>query len=259
MNRIIDYKNLSEQIQNWIIDYVNKNNIKTLVIGVSGGIDSAVVSTLCSRTNIPTIAVGMPLNSKPENTRLSNLQLDFLSKLNVQTIEVELSDTFKSFENTIPHLFKSELASANSKSRLRMMTLYHIATVTNGIVVGTGNKVEDFGVGFFTKYGDGGVDISPIADLYKTEVRELGRYLGVPQEIIDATPTDGLWDDDRNDESQIGDTYEELEWVMEYGIDKISYTEKEFKVLQTYQNFNEKNKHKMVSIPIFDLKENEII
>jgi NAD+ synthase len=237
MNRIIDYKNLSEQIQNWIIDYVNKNNIKTLVIGVSGGIDSAVVSTLCSRTNIPTIAVGMPLNSKPENTRLSNLQLDFLSKLNVHTIEVELSDTFKSFENAIPHRFKSELASANSKSRLRMMTLYHIAANRNGLVVGTGNKVEDFGVGFYTKYGDGGVDISPIADLYKTEVRELGRYLGVPQDIINATPTDGLWDDDRNDEEQIGATYEELEWVMEYGINKQVYTKKEFNILEIYQNY----------------------
>jgi NAD+ synthase len=259
MNRIIDYKNLSEQIQNWIIDYVNKNNIKTLVIGVSGGIDSAVVSTLCSRTNIPTIAVGMPLNSKPENTRLSNLQLDFLSKLNVHTIEVELSDTFKSFENAIPHRFKSELSSANSKSRLRMMTLYHIAANRNGLVVGTGNKVEDFGVGFYTKYGDGGVDISPIADLYKTEVRELGRYLGVPQDIINATPTDGLWDDDRNDEEQIGATYEELEWVMEYGINKQVYTKKEFNILEIYQNFNNKNNHKMIQIPIFDLKENEII
>jgi NAD+ synthase len=259
MNRIIDYKNLSEQIQNWIIDYVNKNNIKTLVIGISGGIDSAVVSTLCSRTNIPTIAVGMPLNSKPENTRLSNLQLDFLSKLNVHTIEIELSDTFKSFENAIPHRFKSELASANSKSRLRMMTLYHIAANRNGLVVGTGNKVEDFGVGFYTKYGDGGVDISPIADLYKTEVRELGRYLGVPQDIINATPTDGLWDDDRNDEEQIGATYEELEWVMEYGINKQVYTKKEFNILEIYQNFNNKNNHKMIQIPIFDLKENEII
>jgi NAD+ synthase len=128
-----------------------------------------------------------------------------------------------------------------------------------GIVVGTGNKVEDFGVGFYTKYGDGGVDISPIADLYKTEVRELGRHLGVPQEIINATPTDGLWDDDRNDEEQIGATYEELEWVMEYGINKQAYTDKEFRVLEIYQNFNEKNKHKMVPIPIFDLKENEII
>ena len=159
----------------------------------------------------------------------------------------------------MPEFFNSDLSIANSKSRMRMMTLYHIATNVKGIVVGTGNKVEDFGVGFYTKYGDGGVDISPIADLYKTEVRELGRYLGVPQEIINATPTDGLWDDDRNDEEQIGATYEELEWVMEYGISKQSYTDKEFRVLQIYQNFNEKNKHKMVPIPIFDLKKNEII
>ena len=259
MNRIIDYENLSNEIQKWIKNYVLDNNIKTLVIGVSGGIDSAVVSTLCARTGIPTIAVGMPLNSKPENTRLSELQLEFLSKLNVQTIEVELSDTFKSLEKSIPFLFTSELSSANSKSRLRMVTLYHIASSVSGIVVGTGNKVEDFGVGFFTKYGDGGVDISPIADLYKTEVRELGRYLGVPQEIIDAVPTDGLWDDNRNDESQIGASYEELEWVMEYGLDKLNYTDKEFNVLETYKNYNTKNKHKMVAIPIFNLKENEII
>lgn len=259
MNRIIDYKNLSEEIQNWITNYVNNYNIKTLVIGVSGGIDSAVVSTLCAKTGIPTIAVGMPLNSKPENTRLSNLQLDFLSKLNVKTFEYDLTKTFNSFEGLMSEFFNSDLSIANSKSRMRMMTLYHIATTVKGIVVGTGNKVEDFGVGFYTKYGDGGVDISPIADIYKTEVRELGRYLGVPQEIINATPTDGLWDDDRNDEEQIGATYEELEWVMEYGISKQSYTDKEFRVLQIYQNFNEKNKHKMVPIPIFDLKKNEII
>jgi NAD+ synthase len=259
MNRIIDYKHLSEEIQNWIINYVNEYNIKTLVIGVSGGIDSAVVSTLCAKTGIPTIAVGMPLNSKPENTKLSKLQLDFLCKFGVKTVEYDLSKTFKSFEGLMSDFFVSDLASANSKSRMRMMTLYHIATTMRGIVVGTGNKVEDFGVGFYTKYGDGGVDISPIADLYKTEVRELGRYLGVPQEIINATPTDGLWDDDRNDEEQIGATYEELEWAMEYGIDKLSYTEKEFRILQIYQNFNENNKHKMVPIPIFDLKENEII
>jgi len=259
MNRIIDYKNLSEEIQNWITNYVNNYNIKTLVIGVSGGIDSAVVSTLCAKTGIPTIAVGMPLNSKPVNTRLSNLQLDFLSKLNVKTFEYDLTKTFNSFEGLMSEFFNSDLSIANSKSRMRMMTLYHIATTVKGIVVGTGNKVEDFGVGFYTKYGDGGVDISPIADIYKTEVRELGRYLGVPQEIINATPTDGLWDDDRNDEEQIGATYEELEWVMEYGIDKQSYTDKEIRVLQIYQNFNEKNKHKMVPIPIFDLKENKII
>jgi NAD+ synthase len=185
--------------------------------------------------------------------------LDFLSKLNVETIEIELSETFKSFERSIIYGIQSDLASANSKSRLRMMTLYHIAGNMNGIVVGTGNKVEDFGVGFFTKYGDGGVDISPIADLYKTEVRELGRYLGVPQEIINATPTDGLWDDDRNDEQQIGATYEELEWVMEHGVEKISYTEKEYNITKIFETFNQKNNHKMVPIPIFNLKENEII
>jgi NAD+ synthase len=259
MNRIIDYENLSEKIEKWIKNYVQSNGIETLVIGVSGGIDSAVVSTLCARTGIQTFAVGMPLNSKPENTRLSELQLEFLSKLNVQTIEIELSETFKSFETLISNTFVSELANANSKSRLRMMTLYHIATVINGIVVGTGNKVEDFGVGFFTKYGDGGVDISPIADLYKTEVRELGRYLGIPQEIINATPTDGLWDDDRNDEQQIGATYEELEWAMEHGVEKFSYTEKEYNVAKIFETFNQKNNHKMVPIPIFNLKENEII
>lgn len=259
MNRIIDYKNLSEEIQNWITNYVNNHNIKTLVIGVSGGIDSAVVSTLCAKTGIPTIAVGMPLNSKPENTRLSNLQLDFLSKLNVKTFEYDLTKTFNSFEGLMSEFFNSDLSIANSKSRMRMMTLYHIATTVKGIVVGTGNKVEDFGVGFYTKYGDGGVDISPIADIYKTEVRELGRYLGVPQEIINATPTDGLWNDDRNDEEQIGATYEELEWVMEHGVEKFSYTEKEYNVTKIFETFNQKNNHKMIPIPIFNLKENEII
>ena len=253
MNRIIDYKNLSEQIEKWIKNYAQSNGIETLVIGVSGGIDSAVVSTLCSRTNIPTIAVGMPLNSKPENTRLSNLQLDFLSKLNVQTIEVELSDTFKSFENTIPHHFKSELASANSKSRLRMMTLYHIAANRNGLVVGTGNKVEDFGIGFFTKYGDGGVDISPIADLLKSEVRQLAAYLKVPQSILNAKPTDGLFGDDRSDEDQIGANYDELEWAMqqmELGKKGADFSGREADVFGIYNRLHSANQHKMQPIPV---------
>jgi len=259
MNRIIDYENLSKEIQNWIIDYVKEYNLNSLVVGVSGGIDSAVVSTLCARTGIPTIAVGMPLNSKPENTRLSQLQLDFLSNLNVKTFEYDLTKTFKLFESLMSDTFNSDLSNANSKSRLRMVTLYHIATTVKGIVVGTGNKVEDFGVGFYTKYGDGGVDISPIADLYKTEVRELGRYLGIPEQIINAIPTDGLWEDNRNDEEQIGATYEELEWAMEIGVRKHSLTDKEYQVVETYEKLHTKNKHKMVPIPIFDLKENEII
>jgi NAD+ synthase len=262
MNRIIDYEDLSEKIQDWIKEYVRFNNIKTLVIGVSGGIDSAVVSTLCSRTELPTIVVGMPINSNSENTRLSNLQIEILSKTykNVEGYNVDLSSVFESFKsNKIFDRFNSELGFANTKSRLRMISLYQIASSVGGIVVGTGNKVEDFGIGFYTKYGDGGVDISPIADLYKSEVRELGRYLGVPKEIIDAEPTDGLWDDNRKDENQIGATYEELEWAMEFGQNKISFTNKEYKIVETFLNFNNKNKHKMVSIPIFDLKENEII
>jgi NAD+ synthase len=264
MNRIIDYENLTNHIKEWIKNYVEENNIETLVVGVSGGIDSAVVSTLCAETGIQTIIVGMPLNSTPKNTELSEKHISDLStkyKNNVIGLNVDLSKTFEEFKShpVFKKEYNSELGFANTKSRLRMITLYQIASSKNGIVVGTGNKVEDFGVGFYTKYGDGGVDISPIADLYKTEVRNLGIHLGVCQEIVDAEPTDGLWDDNRVDETQIGATYEELEWAMEHGVNKLSYSEKEYKIVETFLGFNTKNKHKMVSIPIFDLKENEII
>ena len=267
MNRIIDYENLSIKIQDWIKSYVNENGISTLVVGVSGGIDSAVVSTLCAETGIPTIVVGMPINSSPENTKLSDLQISLLTAKydNVEGYYIDLSPLFESFKShkAFDKRFNSELGFANTKSRLRMVSLYQIAASAGGIVIGTGNKVEDFGVGFYTKYGDGGVDISPIADLYKSEVRELGKLLGVPQEIINAEPTDGLWEDNRVDETQIGSTYDELEWAMEYGMNKwseqLELTEKEKTILTTYANFNTKNKHKMVSIPIFDLKENNII
>ena len=267
MNRIIDYENLSIKIQDWIKSYVNENGISTLIVGVSGGIDSAVVSTLCAETGIPTIVVGMPINSSPENTKLSDLQISLLTAKydNVEGYYIDLSPLFESFKShkAFDKRFNSELGFANTKSRLRMVSLYQIAASVGGIVVGTGNKVEDFGVGFYTKYGDGGVDISPIADLYKSEVRELGKLLGVPQEIINAEPTDGLWEDNRVDETQIGSTYDELEWAMEYGMNKwseqLELTEKEKTILTTYANFNTKNKHKMVSIPIFDLKENNVI
>lgn len=266
MNRIIDYQNLSNKIQEWIVNYVTENNLEVLVVGVSGGIDSAVVSTLCAKTGIPTIVVGMPINSNPENTRLSDLQIGLLSKIypNVGGYYVDLSSVFESFKShKVFERFNSELGFANTKSRLRMISLYQIAASVGGIVVGTGNKVEDFGVGFYTKYGDGGVDISPIADLYKSEVRELGRLLGVPQEIIDAEPTDGLWEDNRVDETQIGASYDQLEWVMEYGLkkweDDLKLTNTELEAVNTYLKFNLQNKHKMVSIPVFDLKDNHII
>ena len=249
MIRIKDYEQLKIRIVNWIKDYYFENNINALVVGVSGGIDSAVVSTLCAETGLPTHLLTMPIHSKKENTRLSNEHCFNLvvKSTNVSHACVNLSDTY----DTMIHEFydgykfnKSELSNANTKSRLRMTTLYQAAGCLGGIVVGTGNKVEDYGVGFFTKYGDGGVDIAPIADLYKSEVWELGEYLGVDQRIVDAKPTDGLWEDGRTDEDQIGVNYEQLEEAMENGTGV---------GVDTLEHFNSKNQHKMKPIPTFKL------
>lgn len=251
MNRIKNYAELKASIVNWIKDYADQNKINTLVVGVSGGIDSAVVSTLCAETGLRTYVLSMPLLSNQNNDTLSNDYVDYLSKkyVNVEKVRVDLSNTYMSLMQSIEAwtngaFLDSGLANANTKSRLRMVTLYQIAGSSGGIVVGTGNKVEDYGVGFYTKYGDGGVDIAPIADLYKTEVWELGKHLGVDQRIIDAPPTDGLWDDSRTDETQIGASYEQLEEAMETG------TGPAVKILQ---DFNTKNKHKMEPIPTFKL------
>ena len=174
---------------------------------------------------------------------------------NVIVNKFDLTKVFDTFQFTMRELGFNELALANSRSRLRMVTLYQVATSVGGIVVGTGNKVEDYGVGFYTKYGDGGVDIAPIADLYKTEVWELGKSLGIDQRIIEAKPTDGLWDDGRTDEDQIGTSYEMLEWVMEKGLneDPLFLTEEETLAINIYQKFHKQNKHKMVAIPTFKL------
>ena len=247
MNRIKDYIELKKRIVSWIKDYADSNGIKSLVVGVSGGIDSAVVSTLCAETGLPTYALTMPLLSKKENTALSDGHALGLVKRysNVTNVNVDLTETYKVFNLFVDDTFtKNELANANTKSRLRMVTLYQIAGSVGGIVVGTGNKVEDYGVGFYTKYGDGGVDIAPIADLYKTEVRELGGYLGVDALIIDAKPTDGLWEDGRSDEDQIGATYAELEEAMENGTGK---------AVDILSRFNRQNRHKMEPIPTFKL------
>ena len=202
---------------NWIKEYAGSLRFKPpcLVIGVSGGIDSAVTSTLCCKTGIKTIAVSMPIKQNISQHDLSLKHLEWLNSNfnNVETMIIELDDVFESFENTMID-FNNKLAFANSRSRLRMVTLYQIAQANNGIVVGTGNKVEDFGVGFYTKYGDGGVDISPIADCTKTDVWNIGKSLGIINEIIEADPTDGLWDDSRNDESQLGLTYNQIEEAM---------------------------------------------
>jgi NAD+ synthase len=257
MNRIEDYSKLQFDIDKWIKDYYYFHGIQSLVVGVSGGIDSAVVSTLCAQTGLPTYVVRMPLESSHENTRLSDLHAQQLAESydNVTNVQIELSSVYDQLLHNInwwseaQHFDKKEFTSdqlslANTKSRIRMVTLYQIAGAKKGIVVGTGNKVEDYGIGFYTKYGDGGVDIAPIADLYKTEVRELGGYLGVDALIIDAKPTDGLWDDGRSDEDQIGATYAELEEAMENGTGN---------AVDILSRFNRKNKHKMEPIPTFKL------
>ena len=231
-------------ISNWIKEYAISLPFTppSLIIGVSGGIDSAVTSTLCAKTGFKTIAVSMPIKQNQSQHELSVRHLKWLQDkfTNVETMTIELDEVFRSFELTMTN-FNNKLAFANSRSRLRMVTLYQIAQANNGIVVGTGNKVEDFGVGFYTKYGDGGVDISPIADCTKTDVWNIGKSLGVIDEIIEAAPTDGLWDDSRNDESQLGLTYQQIEEAMNNSNSK--YYDK-------YKKVREPNLHKMKPIPV---------
>ena len=231
-------------ISNWIKDYVNSmpKKAKSLVIGVSGGIDSSVSSTLSAMTGLRTIVLSMPIKQKAEQHDLSQKHKDWLKNKfsNVEGYTLELDDVFKSFENTLSK-FENEHGMANSRARLRMTTLYQVAAANSGIVVGTGNKVEDFGVGFYTKYGDGGVDISPIADCNKTEVWELGKELGILDEIINAAPTDGLWDDGRTDEGQLGLSYQELEEAMENPNSKNR---------NKYTEIRKMNLHKMEAIPV---------
>jgi len=247
MNRITNFHNLNTRIINWMTSYVAENSsIKSFVVGVSGGIDSAVASTLAASTGLPTYVLGMPIHQNQEQENLSDLHLEWLQKnfSNIIVLKYNLTEVFEIFKQTMKEYGKSSHALANTRSRLRMVTLYQVAASVNGLVVGTGNKVEDYGVGFYTKYGDGGVDIAPIADLYKTEVYELGKHLGVDQRIIDATPTDGLWDDGRTDEDQLGVSYAELEESMETGSGP---------GLETLLKFRQINQHKMNPIPTFKL------
>ena len=245
---------LSKEISDWLKSYSEKNGNMIFVVGVSGGIDSALVSTLCAMTGIETITVSLPIHQEESQIKRARIHMEWLKSnfKNTESIELDLTSTFEEFKYKMNN-FDSELGFANSRSRLRMVTLYQIASSRGGLVVGTGNKIEDFGVGFFTKYGDGGVDISPIADLTKTEVRKLAIECGVDQSILDAKPTDGLWEDERTDEEQLGATYEDLEWAMEYIEGKYRYRldEQKENILKIYSEFNRRNIHKMIPIPVF--------
>jgi NAD+ synthase len=240
---------LHKEIINWLKDYAIKSGMQGFVVGISGGIDSSVVSTLCAETGLKTIAVSLPINQDKILDSRSELHKSWLKQKysNVEDMRVDLSEIFEKFKSTLE---TSQLGLANTKSRLRMVALYGIAASDKLLVAGTGNKVEDFGVGFFTKYGDGGVDLSPIGDLMKSEVYALARELNILQEIQDAKPTDGLWDDNRTDEDQLGASYDELEWAMLFNDDyEISDRQKE--VLEIYKKFRNMNYHKMIPIPIF--------
>ena len=231
-------------ISNWIKDYVEKmpSKAQSLIIGISGGIDSSVSSTLSAMTGIKTIVLSMPIKQKSSQHDLSLKHQEWLVKNfdNVEAHTLNLDKLFETFKSTLSN-FDSELGMANSRARIRMTTLYQVAAAKKGIVVGTGNKVEDFGVGFYTKYGDGGVDISPIADCNKSDVWKIGKSINILQEIIEAAPTDGLWDDGRTDEGQLGLKYEELEEAMN-NINSINR--------EKYQKIRKMNLHKMEPIPV---------
>ena len=240
----MEVKKRAEIIQKWIDDYCNSVSfdLNSLVVGISGGIDSSVVSTLCALTGRKTIVLSMPINQIESQHDLSIKHGEWLkSKFNnVEFKIIKMDKLFHSFKESLKD-FNNEHGLANSRARLRMTTLYQVAAANNGIVVGTGNKVEDFGVGFYTKYGDGGVDISPIADCTKTQVWELGKYLGIDNKIIEAEPTDGLWDDARTDIDQLGMSYQDLEKAMSDSNDS-NY--------KKYLEVRKKNLHKMIPIPV---------
>ncbi len=241
-------------IVNWLNTYCEQNKMDGFVVGISGGIDSALTSTLCALTNKPVLCLNMPiLQHKAEYDR-ANEHIEWLTSKheNVAFVETDLTPVFKQIQETLPNTIQDPLSMANTRARLRMLTLYAYAGNKKMLVTGTGNKVEDFGIGFFTKYGDGGVDISPIADLLKSEVYACAKQLGVCDSILKAAPTDGLWDKEGTDEDQIGASYDELEWAMKYieSGKQNELSERQKTVLNIYARFNTSNKHKMTTIPI---------
>ncbi len=250
-----------DHIVNWLKDYAAKSNVNGFVIGISGGIDSAVTSTLCAKTGLRTLCVEMPIHQAKSQINRAEEHITQLKKrfANISNVEVNLTTVFETFKTEVPTVVDSDqlfLTLANTRARLRMSTLYYFAGLHNYLVAGTGNKVEDFGVGFYTKYGDGGVDLSPIADLLKSEVYELAKALDVPTSIQNAAPTDGLFGDSRTDEDQIGASYDELEWAMKMdneGKSENNFTGREKEVFHIYKSLNNRNQHKMNPIPVCEI------
>ena len=251
-------KEVIEHIKNWLISYHSQSSTKGFVIGISGGIDSALTSTLVAETNIPLLCIEIPINQNKNQVSRGKNHILWLKENynNVKSIECDLTEIFEQFKSISAEKNKNQsLALANTRSRLRMTTLYYYAQLNNALVVGTGNKVEDFGIGFYTKYGDGGVDLSPIADLMKSEVFQLAKALKINKEILVAPPTDGLWDNDQTDEDQIGATYDELEWAMKNNETK-NLSKRQQEVIEIYNKFHVANKHKMMAIPVCNIPNN---
>jgi NAD+ synthase len=251
----------TQYIINWLKEYAVTARMEGFVVGVSGGIDSAVTSTLCAKTGLRTLCVEMPIHQAQSQVTRAQEHISQLKKrfANVTDVRVDLTPVFEEFKTEIPPTDDDtylDLSLANTRARLRMTTLYYFAGLHRYLVCGTGNKVEDFGVGFYTKYGDGGVDLSPIADLLKSEVYKVGKYLEVPQSILDAAPTDGLFGDSRTDEDQIGASYDELEWAMKMQDENKSpsdFNGRKKEVYELYLKLNKANQHKMNPIPICEI------
>jgi len=254
----IQVEKVNAHIVNWLKTYAENAKVNGFVVGISGGVDSAVTSTLCAQSGLPTLCVEMPIHQAPSHVSRGREHIEQLKKRfpNVTNVEADLTTVFENFKTIVPvvgDLDKVNLSLANTRARLRMTTLYYFAGIHGLLVAGTGNKVEDFGVGFYTKYGDGGVDLSPIADLMKSDVYALGNYLQIPNSILEASPTDGLFGDDRTDEDQLGASYDELEWAMledEKGKISENFSGREKIVFDIYIKLNTINQHKMQEIPV---------
>ena len=260
----IQVEKVNEHIVSWLKTYANNAKVNGFVVGISGGVDSAVTSTLCAQTGLTTLCIEMPIHQAQNQVSRGREHIEQLMKRfpNVSRAEANLTPIYDSFKTEMPvseNEIKYNLSLANTRARLRMTTLYYFAGIHGLLVAGTGNKVEDFGVGFYTKYGDGGVDLSPIADLMKSDVYALGSYLEIPKSIQNAAPTDGLFGDNRTDEDQLGASYDELEWAMlqdEIGKTISDFEGREKDVFATYKRLNNANQHKMNPIPVCIIDKN---